>query len=199
MLSEVAREVAPQFPDISGIGFGEIRLTGNSYENHSIKGNGNVQLRDAKIHQLPVMLSLLKILNVKEITRTAFDSGNLDFSIQGDQISLDRIELIGDAISLIGQGTLDTKRQIDLNFYTVMGRNRLNIPIISELYRASSQHILWINIDGSLDRPQTHKHVLPGLNDRLQKLFQPIDQRQDNLYNRANDGSATHTASVQGQ
>ena len=175
-LSEVAADIAPQFRDISGSGYGVIRVGGNATQAHSIRGDGNVRLRNAEIYQLPVMLSLLKILNVKEATRTAFDSGNIDFTVAGEQFDLQRIELIGDAISLVGQGTLNTKRQIDLNFYTVMGRNRLNIPILSELYRASSQRILWINVDGTLDNPQTNGEVLPGLNERLQRLFEPVNQ-----------------------
>ena len=172
-LTEVAAEVAPQFRDISGTGHAVIRLGGNVNELHSIKGNGNIRLRNAAIYQLPVMLALLKILKVKEATRTAFDTGNIDFTVAGDQFDLQRIELLGDAISLIGQGALSLNRQIDLNFYTVMGRNRLNIPILSQLYRASSQRILWINVIGTLDRPETFGEVLPELNERLQKLFQP--------------------------
>lgn len=172
-LTEAAAELAPQFRDISGTGHAMIRLGGNVNETHSIKGDGNIRLRNAAIYQLPVMLALLKILKVKEATRTAFDTGNIDFTVAGDQFDLERIELLGDAISLIGQGTLNLNRQIDLNFYTVMGRNRLNIPILSRLYRASSQRILWINVIGSLDRPETFGEVLPELNERLQKLFQP--------------------------
>ena len=86
------------------------------------------------------------------------------------------MEFLGDAISLIGNGKMNLDRDIDLNFYSVMGRNKINIPLISELYRASSQKVLWINVDGTLDNPRTHRHVLPQLNESLQQLFQPRER-----------------------
>ena len=170
-LEDLAAEVAPQFGEMSGDGYAFMQLTGNSNEQHTYKGKGNLHLRDAKIHQLPVILSLLKILSVKEPNRTAFDSSNVDFSIKGEQIKFDRIELIGDAISLIGNGYMELFRHADMNFYSIMGRNRLYIPLLSELYRAGSQRVLWINIGGPLNNLQTSRRVLPGLDDGLRSLI----------------------------
>lgn len=172
-LEDLAAEIAPQFRELSGDGYGFLQLTGNANELHTYTGSGNIHLRDAKIHQLPVVLSLLKILGVKEPSRNAFafDSSNVDFSVKGKQLKLERIELIGDAISLIGNGYMELMRHVDANFYSVLGRNRVYIPIVSELYRAGSQRILWINIGGPLSALQTSRKVLPGLDDSLKQLL----------------------------
>ncbi len=174
-LREFCREFAPQFSEVSGRSFAAMRLAGNYHGLHSYRGDGTIQLRDAEIYELPIVLSLLKILKARQVTQTAFDSSNVDFTISGDTIDFDRIELLGDAISLLGNGKMNLDRDIDLNFYSIMGRNRINIPVISDLYRASSQQILWINVDGTLDNPQTHRHVLPQINDTLKQLFEPPD------------------------
>ena len=83
------------------------------------------------------------------------------------------MEFIGDAISLLGEGEMNLDWDIDLNFYTVIGRNRLNIPLISQLYRAGSQRTLAIKVDGKLDNPRTHSTVLPEFNENLKQLFSP--------------------------
>lgn len=177
-LSTACRELAPKLNNVEGHSFAAVRMSGDLTGTHTHRGEGQIQLRDAKIYELPVFLSLLKILQVKQADRTAFDSSNIDFKIHGDTFDFDRMEFIGDAISLIGNGKMNLDRDINLNFYSVMGRNRLNIPLISELYKASSQKVLWINVDGKLENPQTHRHVLPQLNDSLQQLFQPnVDRR----------------------
>ncbi len=115
----------------------------------------------------------MKILRVKDANRTAFDSSDVDFTINSGSIDLNRIELIGDAFSLIGNGKVDFNHQIDLNFYSIMGRGRWYIPVVSELYRAGSQQVLWINVDGTCENPTTHRNVLPQLNDTIQVLLQP--------------------------
>ena len=171
-LDEAAAELAPQLEEMSGDAFGFIRMQGNSQELHTYKGDGSLYLRNARIHQLPVIISLLKILRNKEVNRTAFDTSDVDFTIHGDQIKLSRIELIGDAISLIGNGYLEWARYADINFYSVVGRNRFHIPILSDLYKASSQRIMWINVGGPIDNLQTTRKVLPGLNDSIKALFQ---------------------------
>ena len=185
-LATTCREFDSQMDDIEGHSFAAIRMTGDYSGIHSHRGEGIIQLRDAKIYELPVFLSLLKIPNFRQLSRTAFDSSNIDFTIHGDIIDFNRMEFLGDAISLIGNGKMNLDREIDLNFYSVVGRNKINIPLISELYRASSQKILWINVDGTLENPQTHPHVLPQLNDSLKQLFQP--RERSGLANRFQQG-----------
>ena len=171
-LEDAAAEIAPHLQEMSGDAFGFIRLRGNAEELHTYNGEGNIHLRNARIHQLPVILALLKILQIKEINRTAFDSSDVDFSIKGDQIELSQIKLIGDAISLIGNGYLEWMRYADVNFYSVLGRNRFHIPVLSDLYKAGCQRTLWINVGGPIDNLQTSRKVLPGLNDSIKALFQ---------------------------
>lgn len=172
-LQTACREFGAQLDNVEGRSFAQLKMRGDASGTHSHKGEGTIQLRDAQIYELPVFLSLLKILNVRQLTRTAFDSSNIDFSINGEDLIFHRMEFIGDAISLIGNGRMNLDQDIDLNFYSVMGRGRINIPLISELYRASSQKVLWINVVGTLENPQTHRNVLPQLNDSLKRLLQP--------------------------
>lgn len=170
-LATACKELAPDLKDVSGHSFARFRMQGDGSGTHSHRGNGSIQLRDAKIYELPVFISLLKLLNVRQLTRTAFDSGDIDFQVMGERIVFERMEFTGDAISLIGNGEMNLDWDIDLNFYSVMGRNKINIPLISELYRAGSQRTLAIKIDGKLDNPRTHRKVLPELNDNLKRLF----------------------------
>ena len=176
-LEDLAAELAPEMKDIAGDGYGYLQLAGQANELHTYEGRGSLSLQNAKIHELPVVLSLLKILSIKEVNRTAFDSSDISFSVSGDQIEFDRIELIGDAISLIGNGYLKLMRHADINFYSVVGRNRFYIPLLSELYRAGSQRILWIHIGGPLQNLKTSRKVLPRLNDSLRALLGTTAER----------------------
>jgi hypothetical protein len=173
-LTQFAQDQMPARSEISGRGFMTMQMGGSCKSLHALRGNGNVKLRNAQIYQIPVILSLLKILSVSEVNRTAFNESNIDFTLQGEDIDLQRIELIGDAVSLIGNGKLDLSRNIDLNFYTVVGRNRLEIPLVSQLYKAGSQQILLLRVDGTLDNPQTHRDVIPHINDSLQAIIDEL-------------------------
>ena len=170
-IATACQEIAPGLENVTGHSFATFQMTGDYTGTHSHRGSGSVELRDAKIYELPVFISLLKILNVRQLTRTAFDSGHIDFKLLGERIVFERMEFIGDAISLLGEGEMNLDWDIDLNFYTVIGRNRLNIPLLSQLYRASSQRTLAIKVDGKLDNPKTHSRVLPEFNENVKRLL----------------------------
>ena len=170
-IGTTCQHIAPELNNVSGHAFANFEMTGDASGTHSHRGTGNIQLRDAEIYELPVFISLLKLLNVRQLTRTAFDSGNIDFNVIGERIVFERMEFIGDAISLLGDGEMNLDWDIDLNFYTVIGRNKINIPLISQLYRAGSQRTLAIKVDGKLDNPKTHSSVLPEFNENVRQLF----------------------------
>ena len=172
-IATVCQEIAPELENVTGHSFVAFKMTGDYSGTHSHRGTGSIQLRDAKIYELPAFISLLKLLNIRQLTRTAFDSSNIEFKVLGERIIFERMEFIGDAISLLGEGEMNLDWDIDLNFYTVIGRNRLNIPLISQLYRAGSQRTLAIKVDGKLDNPRTHSTVLPEFNENLKQLFNP--------------------------
>ncbi len=171
-LEAVCREACPSMRDITGKTYAAVRLTGNCTGTHTYRGDGTMQLRDATIYELPPVLALFKQLRIGRSDRTAFDSSNVSFTISGETIELNRIELLGDAISLLGNGQLNMDRKIDLNFYSIMGRNRFHIPVVSEMVHAGSQQAMWIRVNGTMDDPKMTRTVLPQLNDSLRQLFQ---------------------------
>ena len=159
---------------ISGRGFASISFHGNSSGYHTLRGSGAVRLRQARI-EVPVLEKLGEMLRVKNLASTVFDEGNADFGIHGEDLDVDRMELIGNAISLVGNGKMNLEKEIDLNFYTVAGRIRNEIPLISDLLKAGSQQILWIKVDGTVDEPQTSKEVMPALNESLRTLLADLE------------------------
>lgn len=176
-IRQAAADFAAGVEDVAGRGFIAMRMGGDYADLHSYKGDGTVQLRDAKLYKLPKVLTLLKTVNVGRTDRTAFDSSNVNFSISGSDIDFERIELVGDAISLIGNGRMNLEQDISLNFYSIVGRNKIRIPVLNELYHAGSQRILWISVDGTVDNPKMSRQVLPQLNDSIRQLFHPAQPR----------------------
>ncbi len=180
-LQELSREFSAGGHDIAGKAFAALRLTGNRTGRHSLNGNGIVQIEEARFYRLPVVLALLNTLRVTEPYDNAFDAGRVDFTVRGEDIDVDRIELNGDALSVIGNGTANFNRQIDLDFYTMMGRNRFEIPVLSAIFRAGSQQVWWIQVDGSLSDPKTTHNILPGVNQSLKMLFPELESQSPDI------------------
>ena len=137
----------------------------------TLKGEGQVRLRQADIYQLPVMVALLSFLSLRPADTTAFTSSDIDFHVDGAQLYFDRIDFSGDAISLKGEGWMDLNRQINLSFYALVGRQEFQVPIVSALLAEASRNILRIQVAGSVDQPSVQRKALPELDETLQRIF----------------------------
>lgn len=178
-LKELSQEFSPGLEDVEGRTFAALKMQGDASGTHTCRGNGQIHVRDAKIYELPPVMRLLKLLQVRRLNDVAFDSGDIFFVVNGENIDINRMEFNGDAISIIGNGRMNMDHDLDLNFYSVMGRNKINIPLISDLYRRSSQKFMWINVGGTCQNPKISKEILPELNDSLRQLFQQNERQAE--------------------
>ena len=122
-----------------------------------------MQLRNADIYELPVMIAMLKILSVRGPDRTAFSEGRTNFVVQGPHLYFDPITFTGDAISLEGKGEMDFQTILHLQFHARLGRNESKVPLIKDFLGGASEQIMTIHVDGPLQDPVTRKVAFPGL------------------------------------
>ncbi len=144
----------------------------------NLSGGGTLQLSEADIYDLPVMVALLKIIRAKTPDTTAFTQGEIAFEIQqGEHIILHQIHLNGDAINLTGNGelTLDGQNNpIRMDLHTSGGRGGL--PLVSGVLNEAGKQILRIHVGGSLAHPDMRTEPFPVANQALQQLQVNPDQ-----------------------
>lgn len=168
---ELARdEFGWDVDDLSGAIYAGIRLEGSGTDPNLLAGRGTIQLRDAAIYELPLMVNMLKLLSIRQVDRTAFTTSNIDYQVRRDRIDLQRVDLSGDAISLQGSGEIDMGGRLQAQFYTRVGRQDWELPILSPIVGAASRQFLLIQIDGTLNDPQVTQIPFPKINDALQAM-----------------------------
>ena len=84
-----------------------------------------IRLSDADVYELPVMLSLLKILSIRPPDQNAFSDAAINYRVEGEHIYFDRIDFHGDAISLRGKGEMDFQSEIALDVLRHGGPRRI--------------------------------------------------------------------------
>jgi hypothetical protein len=178
-LTEMARELQLPNPNIQGKANALMTLTGNRYGEPSWRGDGEIYLFDADIYQVPVMVALLKVLSIRRPDTTGFTSSEIGFHLEGEHVYFKKIDLDGDAISLrLRRGEMGLDRQIDLEFYTRVGRRDWNLPPITAILSQASKQMLLIRASGTLDEPHLTREPLPALNEALDQLFPEMANRE---------------------
>ncbi len=169
-LARCAEQLAAGRHNLRGRIFATAKLKGTGHTRNTLSGEGSIHLSDADVYQLPVMISLLKILSIRPPDQNAFSTANIDYQIEGEHIYFNRIDFDGDAISLRGKGEMDFQSQMHMAFSAKVGRGEFDLPLVKQVFRGASEQLMRIHVDGTLQNPETRKEVLPEVNRALQQL-----------------------------
>ncbi len=170
-VASIARDAQLGQGNLAGQAYLELLLSGSARGRHTLKGRGSAHLRNANLYELPLVLALLNLLSSGKRNTAAFSSSDVSFQVRGGHVYFDRFDLGGDAITLKGIGEMGLDRRLNLDFYSIVGREQLWSPIVRPILGEASRQFLRIHVDGTLEHPVTTQEVLPGLNGTLQQLF----------------------------
>jgi hypothetical protein len=172
--------------DVSGTLSATLNLQGSGQSEHTLRGDGEIQIRDANIYELPLLVSLLNVLRSRTPSTTAFNQCDMKFRLQGRHILLDQIDFLGDAVSLYGKGTADFDQKLKLVFYGTLGRNDYRVPLLQWVVARTNERIMQLYVDGTLAEPNVQTQAFPGISLLMQQIQMNLDappaitQRQPN-------------------
>jgi hypothetical protein len=148
----------------------DVILSGEGPSLLRLNGEGHVHVRDTQIYKLPVLVNLLKTLRTGDPDDTAFTQSDVAFRMQGPIIYLDRIDFLGDAMNLFGQGETGFDQHLALVFSPSMVRRDSKFPIVGNLVRQANQQSMRVWVSGSVADPKVTTEALPGVAHMLQQL-----------------------------
>src|SRR5262249_50879028 len=120
------------------------------------------------------LLDLLKALGLRAPDRTAFERARLEFRVDGEQVSINPLNLTGSAVSLRGQGTVKIDGS-DLNLVFNADPGMLEVPVISDVEKTVSDQLLKIKGRGKLTEPRFEREWVPGVVDPVRRLLGTAD------------------------
>ena len=190
--AEFAQDMMPQRKRLSGKVSAGLNLRGTAAGVHTWFGTGNVKLTQADLYELPVLFAMFKNLKVGRPTRGAFDICESRFRLEANHAYLDQIDFKGDALTLKGSGDLGFDRRVNLVFYGIVGRDMLNVPLITPALKELSRQLAQFKVEGSLDDPKVTQETVPIITEALQQMFPELavrsQNRMDDRQERKQDG-----------
>src|SRR5262249_45443086 len=122
-----------------------------------------------------IMLDVIKLTRFRPMDHTAFEEAHAVFRIRGDRVKVGQLDLLGNAISLGGEGEMNLDgSNAQFDFYTVWTNIRNMLGGGSELAGRISGNLFRIRVAGDLgtDRPpRVTQEPLPGIVDPIRRLL----------------------------
>lgn len=156
---------------------GSVDFDGRGASAQRLKGRGQVVVSPAALYELPVIVSIFKILNFAPPDKTAFRQARVVFDIGGGQLQLRLAELNGDAITLRGRGYIPFEGPMNLDFYSSAARSQIPLPIVGPLIGATTEGWVGVQVRGTMSDPVATVRALPQMDDALRAFLGSFDAR----------------------
>ncbi|MCY2985901.1 MAG: hypothetical protein NTY15_19920 [Planctomycetota bacterium] len=133
-------------------------LTGALTNTASLEGQGKAWLRDANLYELPAMIRLFRLLSVSP-SQGAFDSGDVEFGVDGDRLPIHELVLDGDLVSMRGSGWVNLRRELHLDLLANVGRRSLLGTVVGPLSSSKAAALWQIEVNGTTSDPQIRRPI----------------------------------------
>lgn len=181
-LGDWAKEHGMNSQRLMGKVNGVLQATGKGDSSRSTTGTGWIQITPAALYELPVFAQMFTVLSFRPAQPgdAAFKYAYGDFTIHDEMFEFTKIELWGDAISLVGRGNVGysgTKASaLELDFYS-MANNR--IPFLGPLVKTLSDRWIRVQVFGTISQPVARMQPrIPYLNDTFGSFMQALESGQ---------------------
>jgi hypothetical protein len=164
---------------------GWVRVEGEGNELRSCIGEAGAQIAQANLGELPLPLRWVKVSNLSQPTKTAFDAAEIRGTLGDGRLNLDTLRFTGDAISLEGNGTvkLQGDRELDLRLMPRYGRNERRVPLVSDWVadplRDFWSKVLDLHVTGPLASPRITPEPLPDVFSRATEAARRRSERRE--------------------
>ncbi|MSQ93459.1 MAG: hypothetical protein EXR98_02760 [Gemmataceae bacterium] len=151
-LAEFGRQNLGPKSQLSGAAGARLYLTGFGAGIDTLDGNGSIDIPRGHLYNLPFLLDLLKFLGLHWPDRTAFEEFHTGFTVQGPKVTVQKLDLLGSAVSLSGKGEFDLgSKNLSLAIYPMWGRvEQLLPPAIRPFPTTLSKNLLTVEVRGKV-------------------------------------------------
>ncbi|MBM84023.1 MAG: hypothetical protein CMJ78_26005 [Planctomycetaceae bacterium] len=173
-LQQYAKKYMPESENLSGTMRGWMNLSGEGEAPANLSGSGQLQVQQAELYELPVLLQVFEALSDATPDRAAFDYAMLDFKVKNSRFNFNSIDLEGDTINLHARGGFaGFDKSLELDFYSRLSRTQVPIPVLNQLTAG------WVGVDvrGNLDDPKAEIKPAPLLDDALKGFLRSFKLR----------------------
>ena len=143
--------------NIKGEVNGYIDLAGDAVSTRNMVGNGRVLISPAALYELPIIFQMFQSLRFAPVDDAAFRDAYAQFRILDEKFVFDEIGLLGDSMSLFGQGTIRFDRTIDMDFVYRPPRRGSRINLASQVLNRLENVLpvlFTVEVQGTVDLPR---------------------------------------------
>ncbi len=169
----------------TGVCEGNIDLQGKGKDLKDFTAKGSVRLQEGQLAEVPVLLSILKLLNLSLPKKESFHTAKLKYSVKDKIINIEELEVFSDSVELGCIGTVGFDSTVDLTVVAGLNKETFSqIPFIGGLMDfvvgGVRKKLTKVQITGTLTEPKSAMIGLKPLTYPIKRIFDVLSPARKN-------------------
>jgi hypothetical protein len=154
-----------------------IEMGGSWSDPSTRRGHGDVSAVGQEMYNIPVVLGLLQITNLALPVSSPFSEANARYSIDGQKVIFEKINLKSKDMTMSGNGELDFGAK-KVSLWLVTDNPALvSLPVVGPLIHGAKQELLKIHVSGTIQQPTVSAHSFDTITTTVDQVFNGDDQK----------------------
>ena len=172
------RTVTGGTQEIQGQLSASLALQGEWADSSTRQGRGDAMVVGKKIYQIPLLLGLWDV-NPKSLPALSpFNEGTARYSIDGQRITFEQIQMRSSSMVMGGSGWLDFgTKKVRMNFSTD-NPNWPTLPLVTDLLQGAKQELMQIQVRGTVQDPKISASALHTIGTTVDEVFSGSGQEK---------------------
>jgi hypothetical protein len=184
-LKELMESFIKEQQEWIGVCEGNIEFQGKGKDLKNFTAQGSATLREGQLAEVPVLLSVLKLLSLSLPKKESFHTAKLKYSVKDKIINIEELEVFSDSVELGCIGTIGFDSTIDLTVVAGLNKETFSqIPFIGGLMDfvvgGVRKKLTKVQITGTLSNPISKMIGLKPLTDPIKRIFDVLSPAGEN-------------------
>ncbi len=183
-LQELMEDFVKDQKKWTGMCEGNIEFQGKGSDMMDFTAKGHAKVREGYISDVPLLLSILELLNLSLPRKETFHTADIKYSIMGKVINIEELAVLSDSIELGCVGTAGFDGTIDLTVVASFSKETFSqIPIIGGLMDfvvgGVRKKLTKVQITGTLSKPKSTMVGLKPFTFPIKSIFDLLSKPKE--------------------
>ncbi len=140
----------------------------------TLTGDGSIDVPNGRLLDPPGFVNVIKLARLRPMDETLFEEAHAAFRIRGNRVRFTQLDLLGNALSLGGDGEMNLDgTNAGFEFYTVWTNIREFLGGTGEIPARLSGNLYKIKVSGNLadEKPHVEQIPLPAVMEPIRRLL----------------------------
>jgi hypothetical protein len=141
------------------------------------RGRGDVVVTGKDLYRIPLIMGLLQVTNLSLPIAMPFKTGTARYSVDGQRVNFEQVELKSDNMMMTGTGHLDFKSKQVLMTFVTDNPGGFKVPFLNDILQGARSELFKFNIKGTIQQPKVEANPFGTFTTTIDEVFKADEKK----------------------